>query len=201
MLDVVKSEVFASRSPDGAANDLRRTVVSALLGVGLAAILAGPCAARAWSGQPLHEAASPTSDQSAESSVSPEPPLPGTQDQPNAEFQRLQPFDVRFVQLERPRGSQIVRAVVTIRNVSERVQYLASGTFRAILTDADGAAQERNQIWQGSGEPAQLFNSTPALQPDGELTVRFTFNPDIRELDRLVLMRGEERIEFDLAGR
>ncbi|TAJ59348.1 hypothetical protein [Brevundimonas sp.] len=189
MLDVVKSEVFASGSPGGAANGARRTVVSALLGVGLAAILAG---------QPLDAAASPASGQSAESSVSPEP---ATQDQPNAEFQHLQPFDVRFVQLERPRGSQIVRAVVTIRNVSERVQYLASGTFRAILTDADGAAQERNQIWQGSGEPAQVFNSTPALQPDGELTVRFTFNPDIRELDSLVLMRGEERIEFDLAGR
>ncbi|MBW8303235.1 MAG: hypothetical protein K0M78_04700, partial [Brevundimonas sp.] len=169
--------------------------------VGLAAILAGPCAAHAWSGQPLDAAARPTSDQSAESPVSPEPPLPGTQDQSNAEFQHLQPFDVRFDQLERPRGSQIVRAVVTIRNVGDRVQYLASGTFRAILTDADGAAQERNQIWQGSGEPAQVFNSTPALQPDGELTVRFTFNPDIRELDSLVLMRGEERIEFDLTGR
>ncbi|MBU3971364.1 MAG: hypothetical protein KKG54_11240 [Alphaproteobacteria bacterium] len=113
----------------------------------------------------------------------------------------LGPFRVSFRGLERPRGSAVVRAAVTIHNVSERVQYLASGTFRAILTDADGAAQERNQIWQGSGEPAQVFNSTPALQPDGELTVRFTFNPDIRELDRLVLMRGEERIEFDLAGR
>lgn len=192
MPDIVKSEVFNSRSPDGAANGPRRTVVSALLGVGLAAILAA---------LPLAAAASSTSGQSAESSASPERALPGGQDQPKAEFQRLQPFEVRFVQLERPRGSQTVRVVVTIRNVSDRVQYLASGTFRAILTDADGAAQERNQIWQGSGEPAQVFNSTPALQPDGELTVRFTFNPDIRELDSLVLMRGEERIEFDLAGR
>ena len=167
-----------------------RTMASVLLGVGLAAVLTAPCAARDWSGQPADAAASPGSDLS-----------PGLQDQPNPEFQRLQPFDVRFDQLERPRGSQVVRAVVTIRNVGEQVQYLASGTFRAILTDADGAAQERNQIWQGSGEPAQVFNSTPALQPDAELTVRFTFNPDIRELDSLVLMRGEERIEFDLTGQ
>lgn len=141
----------------------------------------------AWEGSRDRPANAPTQE--------PERPAPieGPRD--------LGPFRVSFRGLERPRGSAVVRAAVTIHNVSERVQYLASGTFRAILTDADGAAQERNQIWQGSGEPAQVFNSTPALQPDGELTVRFTFNPDIRELDRLVLMRGEERIEFDLAGR
>lgn len=61
--------------------------------------------------------------------------------------------------------------------------------------------QERNQLWRGSGEPAQLFNGTPTLQPGGELTLRFTFNPDIGELDSLVLMRGSEQVEFDLAGQ
>lgn len=116
-------------------------------------------------------------------------------------FSRLGPFEVRFDRLERAQGSVIVRAVVTVRNSSNQVQHLPSGTFRAILTDADGVGQERNQLWRGSGEPAQLFNGTPTLQPGGELTVRFTFNPDNRDLDSLVLMRGQEQVEFDMAGR
>lgn len=124
-------------------------------------------------------------------------PTPGNPDG----FSRLGDFEVRFDRLERVQGSVVVRAVVTIRNAGQQLQHLPSGTFRAILTDADGAGQERNQLWRGSGEPAQLFNGTPALQPGGELTVRFTFNPDIPRLDRLVLMRGSEQVEFDLAGR
>ena len=116
-------------------------------------------------------------------------------------FQNLGAFEVRFDELERPRGSTVVRARVTVRNSSNQVQHLPSGTFRAILTDADGVGQERNQLWRGSGEPAQLFNGTPTLQPGGELTVRFTFNPDNRDLDSLVLMRGQEQVEFDMAGR
>lgn len=126
-------------------------------------------------------------------------PSPGSSSA--AGFQTLGGFGVRFDRLERPRSGGVVRAVVTLRNDTQQVQHLPSGTFRAILTDADGAGQERNQLWRGSGEPAQLFNGTPALQPGGELTVRFTFNPDIRALDSLILMRGQEQVEFDLGGR
>ena len=146
----------------------------------------------------------PTPQSPPPSPQSPPPPAPQSppaDPAPSAGFQPLGAFDVRFDRLERTRGSGVVRAVVTLRNASEQVQHLPSGTFRAILTDADGAGQERNQLWRGSGEPTEVFNGTPALQPGRELTVRFTFNPDIRQLDSLVLMRGQEQVEFDLAGR
>lgn len=133
-----------------------------------------------------------------ETPPTPSPPAPAPP--PTSSFQPLGGFGLRFGGLERPRGSNVVRALVTIRNESSQVQHLPSGTFRVILTDADGAGQERNQLWRGSGEPAQLFNGTPTLQPGAELTVRFTFNPDGRDLDSLVLMRGGDQVEFDLSG-
>lgn len=118
-----------------------------------------------------------------------------------AGFQPVGRFQVRFERLERPRGSAVVRAVVTIRNATKTVRHLPSGTFRAILTDADGAGQERNQLWRGAGEPATTFNGTPAVAPGEELTVRFVFNPDIPQLGTLTLIHGGgEQVEFDLAG-
>lgn len=151
--------------------------------------------------EPSPSAASPTSSSppsspptSGSGSSTPMPGNPGG-------FSRLGDFEVRFDRLERAPGSVVVRAVVTIRNAGQQLQHLPSGTFRAILTDSDGVGQERNQLWRGSGEPAQLFNGTPTLQPGGELSVRFTFNPDNRDLDNLVLMRGQERVEFDVSGQ
>lgn len=143
----------------------------------------------------------PTSSSSPPSSPAPGSGQPTPMPDTAGGFSRLGAFEVRFDRLERVQGSHVIRAVVTIRNAGQQLEHLPSGTFRAILTDAEGAGQERNQLWRGSGEPAQLFNGTPALQPGGELTVRFTFNPDIPRLDRLVLMRGSEQVEFDLAGR
>jgi hypothetical protein len=117
-----------------------------------------------------------------------------------AGFQPVGRFQVRFDRLERPRGSAVVRAVVTIRNPGRQTRHLPSGTFRAVLTDADGAGQERNQIWRGSGEPAATFNGTPAVAPGEELTVRFIFNPDIPRLGSLTLASGQEQAVFDLTG-
>lgn len=154
------------------------------------------------------EAETPPPAQTPPPSQTPAPvPVPGggggSQTPPPATggFQPLGAFDVRFDRLERQRDSQVVRAVVTIRNASQQVQHLPSGTFRAILTDRDGAGQERNQLWRGSGEPAQVFNGTPSIQPGAELTVRFTFTPDIRDLKSLTLMRAQESASFDLSGR
>lgn len=148
------------------------------------------------SGEPAGGQDDPGSEPTPEPSPEPEPQQPAPQDG----FQSVGKFDVRFDRLERPRGSAVVRAVVTIRNATETIQYAPSGTFRAILTDADGAGQERNQLWRGSGEPAQLFNGTPTLQPGGELTVRFVFNPDTPQLRSLTLMQGTEQVDFDLGG-
>jgi len=110
-------------------------------------------------------------------------------------------FDVRLERLERPRGSRVVRAVVTVRNATETVQYLTSGALRAILTDADGVGQERNQFWRGSGDPPALFSGTPTVQPGAAITVRFVFNPDMPQLDTLTLIDAGERVEFRLSGR
>lgn len=115
-------------------------------------------------------------------------------------FQPVGRLQVRFDRLERPRGSAVVRAVVTIRNPGRQARHLPSGTFRAVLTDADGAGQERNQIWRGSGEPAATFNGTPVVMPGEELTVRFIFNPDIPRLGTLTLSNGREQAVFDLTG-
>jgi hypothetical protein len=153
-------------------------------------------------GRRAEEDAPPTSPQPTPGGSGSPPPAPSAEQPPaSGAFRPLGGFEVRFDRLERPRDAQVVRAVVTIRNATQRVQHLPSGTFRAILTDRDGAGQERNQLWRGSGEPAQVFNGTPTLQPGGELTVRFTFNPDIRDLRSLTLMRADETVNFDLAGR
>jgi hypothetical protein len=128
-------------------------------------------------------------------------PAPPTGPQPAAGFEAVGKFDVRFEGLERPRGSAVVRAIVTIRNATETIQHLPSGTFRVILTDADGAGQERGQLWRGSGEPAALFNSTPVLQPGAALKVRFVFNPDTPQLRSLTLIEGQEQVVFDLSSR
>lgn len=155
-----------------------------------------------WSARRL-EASPETSPRPAPTPLpTPAPSVPeGAPTAPQGDFRGLGAFEVRFDALERPRGTGVVRAVVTIRNAGQQLEHLPSGTFRAILTDSDGVGQERNQLWRGSGEPAQLFNGTPTLQPGGELTVRFTFNPDNRDLDNLVLMRGQERVEFDVSGQ
>lgn len=117
-----------------------------------------------------------------------------------AGFQPVGRFQVRFDRLERPRGNAAVRAVVTIRNAGRQTRHLPSGTFRVVLTDADGAGQERNQIWRGSGEPAATFNGTPTVAPGEELTVRFIFNPDISRLGTLTLSSGRDQAVFDLTG-
>lgn len=136
-------------------------------------------------------------------------PGPGPQPQPEPEpappppltFEPVGRFDVRLERLERPRGSRVVRAVVTVRNATETVQYLTSGALRAILTDADGVGQERNQFWRGSGDPPALFSGTPTVQPGAAITVRFVFNPDMPQLDTLTLIDAGERVEFRLSGR
>lgn len=148
----------------------------------------------------------PNSEPPAPSPAPTAPQLPQTTPVPPAPaessaFAALGAFDVRFDRLERTRGSAVVRAAVTVRNATETIQHLPSGTFRAILTDADGAGQERNQLWRGSGEPATLFNGTPALRPGGEITVRFAFNPDTPRLRDLTLMQGGDQLKFDLRGR
>ncbi|MNF07343.1 hypothetical protein D3C80_2075010 [compost metagenome] len=90
---------------------------------------------------------------------------------------------------------------MTVRNATETTQYLTSGALRAILTDADGAGQERNQFWRGSGDPPALFSGTPAIQPGAAIMVRFIFNPDTPDLQTLTLIDGAERVEFALNGR
>lgn len=162
---------------------------------------------QSWSGQRDAPPTSsgrpaPSSQPSASApSPAPAPQSPAPTSAPSAQgFLVLGKFDVRFDRLERPRGETLVRAVVTIRNATDQAQHLPSGVFRAILTDADGAGQERNQLWRGSGEPATTFNGTPTLQPGASLTVRFVFNPDIRRLQSLTLISGAEQAVFALNG-
>ncbi len=120
------------------------------------------------------------------------PTQPQPQPQPQAEspsqpgpaapagFKPLRRFDVRLDPVWEARGypTRQVHAFVTIRNISAQPQYITSGFLKAVLSDSDGIAQERNQVWRASAEPAALFNSTPVVQPGAELKIRYVFNPD-----------------------
>ena len=161
---------------------------------------------QSWSGQ--RDAPPANSGRPAPAPQPPAPaPAPAPQSPPSSSgstaggFQPAGKFDVRLDRVERPRGGGAVRLVVAIRNATETVQYLPSGTFRAILSDRDGASQERNQLWRGSGDPPVLFNSTPALQPSAQIVVRFVFNPETNQLGSFTLISGGEQAVFDLAGR
>ena len=127
----------------------------------------------------------------------PTPPAPAPAE--TAGFKPLRRVDVRLDRIVEARGTPTrqVHAFVTIRNVSATQQYISSGYLRAILTDADGVAQERNQVWRASGEPAGLFSSTPVVQPGAELKLRYVFNPDEgSRTATFALSEGDKRVEF-----
>ena len=118
-------------------------------------------------------------------------------------FQPLRQFDVRLDRVMEARGypTRQVHVFVTIRNASGRAQYITSGFLKALLSDADGVAQERNQVWRAGGEPAALFNSTPVVQPGGELRIRYVFTPDNGSRPAsFSLMEGDRRAEFSVTG-
>ena len=137
----------------------------------------------------------------------PHPPLPPVVTQPvpqpgpvvSSPFKPLRRVDVRLDRIVEARGypTRQVHAFVTIRNASATPQYISSGYLRAVLTDADGVAQERNQVWRASGEPAALFSATPVVQPGAELKLRYVFNPDEgSRTATFALSEGDKRVEF-----
>ncbi len=131
--------------------------------------------------------------------VTPPTPAPTAPASTPAAFRSLNRFDVRLDRLWEARGypTRQVHAFVTVKNVSASPQYLTSGLIKAVLTDGDGVAQERNQLWRASAEPAALFNSTPVVQPGAELKVRYVFNPDEGSTpSTLTLSEGGKRVEF-----
>ena len=85
-------------------------------------------------------------------------------------------------------------AFVTVKNITGSTQYV---NFRAVLCDGDGVCQERNQYYRASGEPAALFNATPAVQPGQELKIRYVFNPDSGSQPiKFTLHQADKRAEF-----
>lgn len=99
------------------------------------------------------------------------------------------------------RAGRTVRVVATVRNESASAQYLSSGQIRAVLTDTRGGSQERNQVWRASGEPPQVFNGTPVVQPGASLRIRWVFQAEGAEPRSLDLMSGGDEAKFDLSGR
>jgi|GEM_PF-5192255 len=129
--------------------------------------------------------------------VTPPPPAPGPV--VAGAFKPLRRFDVRLDRLWEARGypTRQVHAFVTIRNASPTPQYITSGFLKALLTDADGVAQERGQVYRAAAEPAALFNSTPVVQPGAELKIRYVFIPDEGSAPAtFTLSEGDKRAEF-----
>lgn len=170
---------------------------------------------------PYREVASPAEPQPQPGpQPQPEPnpePLPGPGPQPGGEpqpqpqpepqapsvYKALNRFDVRLDKVIEARGypTRQVHAFVTLKNVATSQQYITSGIIRAVLTDTDGVAQERNQVWRTTVEPAALFNSTPVVAPGAELKIRYVFNPDNGSVPaNLTLSEGGKTAEFPVSG-
>lgn len=148
-------------------------------------------------------APTPTAPTSTSAPASPSGPESPASPAAPAAFRPLDKVDVRLDRLVEARGTPTrqVHAFVTLKNASASPQYVTSGFLRAVLTDADGVAQERNQVWRASGEPAALFNSTPVVQPGAELKVRYVFNPDPGSVPQsLRLSQGDAAAEFAAGG-
>jgi hypothetical protein len=118
-------------------------------------------------------------------------------------YQTLRRYDVRLDSVLVPRDASTLQVFVTLKNGSGAPLYVTSGEVRAQLTDADGATRETGQLWRASGAPAQLFSSTPVVQPGGELRVRYVFPPDAGGAPprSLTLVDRDRRAEFDLGAR
>lgn len=141
--------------------------------------------------------------------ASPTPPAPspgpgsGSSPQASVEFRPLNRVGVRVDRVVVARGypTHQVHAFVTVKNTSAVPQYFTSGFLKAILVDGDGVSYERSQPYRASGEPAELFGSTPVIQPGGELRVRYVFVPDESSPPTsLTLSEGDRRAEFPVSG-
>lgn len=118
-------------------------------------------------------------------------------------FKPLNRVDVRVDRVVVARGypTHQVHAFVTVKNASPGLQYFTSGFLKALLTDADGVSLERSQPYRASAEPAELFMSTPIIQPGGELKVRYVFTPaEGAQLTSITLSEGDKRAEFPVNG-
>lgn len=147
----------------------------------------------------------PASSDPAPSAPAPRSPTGGSAGSvTDGAFKPLRQFDVRLDRLWEARGypTRQVHAFVTIKNVSARPQYITSGFLTAVLTDADGVAQERRQVWRASAEPAALFTATPVVQPGAELKIRYVFTPDAGATpERLTLSEGDRQAEFQASAQ
>lgn len=147
--------------------------------------------------------ADPPSPQPQPGPGTPPGTTPAPDSTPPSSFQPLRQFDVRLDRVVEARGypTRQVHVFVTIKNASGRAQHITSGFLKALLSDADGVAQERNQVWRASGEPAALFSSTPVVQAGAELRIRYVFTPDEGSRpSSFTLMEGDRRAEFSVAG-
>jgi hypothetical protein len=170
-----------------------------------------------WTGTKLRTADDPSNEPTSPdlpatddpSLPTPVPPADGAPSSPPAtdpattSFKPLNRVDVRVDRVVVARGypTHQVHAFVTVRNTSAVPQYFTSGFLKAVLADADGVSWERSQPYRASGEPAELFGSTPVIQPGGELRARFIFMPeDGAQLTSLTLSEGDKRAEFPVGG-
>ena len=157
-------------------------------------------------------APAPPSTPSAPQPPEPQPPAPQqpapgsppTQPAPTSTgFKPLNRVDVRVDRVIVARGypTHQVHAFVTVKNVSATPQYFTSGFLKAVLADGHGMSWERSQPYQATREPAELFASTPVIQPGGELKARYVFVPEEdARLTSLTLSEGSKQASFPVSG-
>ena len=149
-------------------------------------------------GEPTPATPTPQPPSNPPPPATPQPSQPGA-----ADFKPLNRLDVRVDRVVVARGypTHQVHAFVTVKNTSATPQYFTSGFVKVVLADADGVSWERSQPYRASGEPAELFGSTPVIQPGGELRVRYVFVPGIdARLTSITLSEGGKQAEFAVGG-
>lgn len=147
------------------------------------------------------------SDSAPPPSPSPTPGPPPPQLPPGpvtgSSVQALEHFKVRMDEA-RAIADRRVQITVTLKNTSQSGQRILTGAFVPILNDADGLGVTSAQLYRGSGEPPELFATTPSVPPGGEFKLRLIFQsfPNGAPLRTFTLREsgGLEVASFDVSA-
>lgn len=166
---------------------------------------AGASSASAWSGKRI--VAAPAEPQPAPAPAPARTPTSDPLPQPGpivgAALQSLDHFQVRMDEA-RAISDRRVQVSVTLKNTSQAGQRILTGVFVPIMNDADGLGVTSAQLYRATGEPPELFATTPSVPPDGEFKLRFIFQafPDGAPLRSFTLREsgGANVATFSIAG-
>jgi hypothetical protein len=112
------------------------------------------------------------------------------------EFKPLWKYAVKVESVD-VRDDQRIQVVAVLKNRTQSPLYLTSGALMVSVVDPDGVAQQTGQFVRATGEPPQLFNATPVIQPGATIRVRYLFKPDGEDRpSKVTFTEGSRTAEF-----